>query len=296
MSEKLTEEEEKKIERLIGELKEEEGWIRFNAAWELGGMGMKGKGAIEPLRKALKEEKNKATKFWIAYSLARLEGTKEGVGIRVLQEMNKERELEEWQEGWVERLYQELAVKEEERMPRKSFERENRRVRMLFSVRENWSAEDLEFFIRAVRRVHNAFLSLKLFSELVQDLTYLKIKGEEIFNPLEIFNQLDSYSTKGQQLYIHKINMSSPGEISFIGLHQIINSIIDFLKELIFIRYKRGKMQIELLKQYYELREKNPEVFPPVSSAKEVLHILNKDLKKLQKLKEKGKLTKIYRD
>ncbi|MBD3190595.1 MAG: TIR domain-containing protein [Candidatus Heimdallarchaeota archaeon] len=60
MTEKLTKEEEKKIEKRIEELKDEERWeVRRDAAWTLGKMGEKAaehEGVIEALIEALKDE------------------------------------------------------------------------------------------------------------------------------------------------------------------------------------------------------------------------------------------------
>ncbi|MBD3189567.1 MAG: hypothetical protein GF308_02935 [Candidatus Heimdallarchaeota archaeon] len=103
---------EETVSAIIGVLRDEDDQVRKEAAWALGEMGEKGKKAIDPLREALKKEKNKETKFQIADSLARLEGTKKSKGIKVMQEMEKRRELEEQQKERFDELCQELGIEE----------------------------------------------------------------------------------------------------------------------------------------------------------------------------------------
>ncbi|MBD3190596.1 MAG: hypothetical protein GF308_08125 [Candidatus Heimdallarchaeota archaeon] len=133
------------IEALIETLKDRNHIVRNNAARALGKMGEKGKKAIEPLRKALKEEKGEEPKFEMALSLARLEGTKKSEGIRVLQKMKEEGELEKmkkseelnkWEEERLEEFYRKLEIEKKAEEAEKEVQSVNEAAQLLPEVEE----------------------------------------------------------------------------------------------------------------------------------------------------------------
>jgi len=70
--------------------------VRSRVAWAIGDLEEFAQDALEPLRKATKDPKNKDRLFHFAISLAKLEGV-QGEAMETLQQLKEEGKLERWQ-------------------------------------------------------------------------------------------------------------------------------------------------------------------------------------------------------
>lgn len=99
------------VNALVEQMKNDDNWrVRLNSTWAL--MEMNAKETIKIILTEINKEKNHYGKFYMAYSLAILENTTKGMGIKIIKEMKENNDLAEWEINEYMELYRELEFQE----------------------------------------------------------------------------------------------------------------------------------------------------------------------------------------
>ncbi|MBD3193384.1 MAG: hypothetical protein GF308_22300 [Candidatus Heimdallarchaeota archaeon] len=155
-----------------------------------------------------------------------------------------------------------------------------------FKTRGIWTADDLREFIEGIMGVYNFFLAIRLFLDLVKEK---KIElDKKSITPIDIYNRMGEFSSEEKELSIYSIQIASPGEIIIEGIKEAIDMIKGIIESILFYKEKKALLRLEIWKKYYEFKEKHPNC-DEFTADEAILH-LNKNVKKLEELKEKGKI------
>lgn len=157
-------------------------------------------------------------------------------------------------------------------------------------------------FIEFQRRILKDYLSgeLKYFPQLqlFPVLPFPKLEEETKLPSLfDIYTEISSYQSTEELLRIYKINMASPGGLSFKGIGDVIKELREFIKD-IWYRNKQEKIcgQLEIIDKYLGIQNKYENSnfnLPPASSEDEIRKVLNNGVNNLKRLEKENKLSDV---
>jgi hypothetical protein len=120
---------------------------------------------------------------------------------------------------------------------------------------------------------------------------------------IEIFNNIELYTSEEQRLKVYQIRIASPGQFTFIGLAEIMSQLRELIKDLWYRnRVEKEKGELELIEKKMELTKRNLAILDDeLMLARKMLHmhhehgpeIMNELSKELQVLRELGHNEKI---
>jgi len=122
--------------------------------------------------------------------------------------------------------------------------------------------------------------------------------SEDVPDLIEIYENIDLYRDRYNNLRIHKIQISSPGFFSFDGLGDIVREIREMIKDIAWRnRQEKTIGQLEIISKYLKMGKKYPDVHIPVprylKNEKYLVDAVNGNINNLKRLEDKGLLLPI---
>jgi hypothetical protein len=98
--------------------------------------------------------------------------------------------------------------------------------------------------------------------------------AQSLPRPREVFDNLAFYVPEEELLHIRRIEMASPGGVSFQGLGEIVRELRELLKDVWFRnRQEKVRGELDILKNYLDMTASYPEADIPLPSTCEIANI-----------------------
>jgi hypothetical protein len=111
----------------------------------------------------------------------------------------------------------------------------------------------------------------------------------------EVFDNLAFYVPEGELLHIRRIEMASPGGVSFQGLGEVVRELRELLKDVWFRnKQERVRGELDILKSYLDITVGHPDTPIPLPQylrdRQYLLERSTKNIAQLRQLEASGKL------